>query len=157
MLRERDRAAERVRALEQTCQALDRALEALAQARAQLQRRFAPRLTRLATDYFARLTGGRYRRLTLGEDLSLQTAAEGEELLRDRLWRSEGTVDQLYLALRLAVARELCPTAPLVLDDALIRFDQTRMTAAMEVLCAEAERRQVILFTCHGREGDCIP
>ena len=157
MLRERDRAAERVRALEQTCQALDRALEALAQARAQLQRRFAPRLTRLATDYFARLTGGRYRRLTLGEDLSLQTAAEGEELLRDRLWRSEGTVDQLYLALRLAVAKELCPTAPLVLDDALIRFDQARMTAAMEVLTQEAEEKQVILFTCHGREGDCIP
>lgn len=152
--RDRDRARERVRALERTCEALDRALEALAQARAQLQRRFAPRLTRLAADYFARLTGGRYERLTLGEDLSLQTAAHGEDLLRDRLWRSEGTVDQLYLALRLAVARELCPTAPLVLDDALIRFDRERLRAAMEILEQEARQKQVIVFTCQGRERE---
>ena len=63
-------------------------------------------------------------------------------------------MDQLYLALRLAVARELTPNTPLVLDDALIRFDDTRHAAAMEILKKEAQSKQVILFTCQTRECD---
>jgi uncharacterized protein YhaN len=61
-------------------------------------------------------------------------------------------VDQLYLALRLAVAKELTPDAPMVLDDALVRFDDTRHAAAMELLRQEAEDKQIILFTCQERE-----
>jgi uncharacterized protein YhaN len=70
------------------------------------------------------------------------------------MWRSEGTIDQLYLSLRLAVAKELTPDAPLVLDDALVRFDDVRHAAAMEVLRQEAESKQIILFTCQSRELD---
>ena len=61
-------------------------------------------------------------------------------------------MDQLYLALRLAVARELTPQAPLILDDALVRFDDARLAAALGILRREAETKQVILFTCQGRE-----
>ena len=68
------------------------------------------------------------------------------------MWRSDGTVDQLYLALRLAVAEELTRDTPLILDDALARFDDTRLAAALELLTREAEQRQVILFTCQNRE-----
>jgi uncharacterized protein YhaN len=82
----------------------------------------------------------------------VNTAADEEIAMRSVQWRSEGTIDQLYLALRLAVARELTPSAPLVLDDALVRFDDIRHAAAMEILRQEAESRQVILFTCQGRE-----
>ena len=67
-------------------------------------------------------------------------------------WRSDGTVDQLYLALRLSVAEELTPDAPLVLDDALVRFDDKRLAAALEILRETAKNKQVILFTCQGRE-----
>ena len=72
--------------------------------------------------------------------------------MRSAIWRSEGTIDQLYLALRLAVARELTPTAPLVLDDALVRFDDARHAAAMDILRQESQDKQVILFTCQSRE-----
>ena len=68
------------------------------------------------------------------------------------LWRSDGTVDQLYLALRLAVAEALTPGAPVVLDDALIRFDDERLRAAMELLKTLAKDRQVIVFTCREQE-----
>ena len=61
-------------------------------------------------------------------------------------------MDQLYLALRLAVSEELTPDAPLVLDDALVRFDDTRLAAAIEILKEEANNKQVILFTCQSRE-----
>ena len=62
--------------------------------------------------------------------------------------------DRLYLALRLAVAEELTPDSPLILDDALVRFDDTRMQAALAILEDMAKARQVILFTCQQREGN---
>jgi len=46
----------------------------------------------------------------------------------------------------------LTPDAPLILDDALVRFDDVRMTAALKILREEAEAKQVILFTCQSRE-----
>jgi uncharacterized protein YhaN len=61
-------------------------------------------------------------------------------------------MDQLYLALRLAVSEELTPAAPLVLDDALVRFDEARLSQAMDILKEAGENKQVILFTCQGRE-----
>ena len=65
-------------------------------------------------------------------------------------------MDQLYLALRLAVAEELSPTAPLVLDDALVRFDDDRLKAALEILREEAKTKQVILFSCQRREQEIM-
>ena len=82
----------------------------------------------------------------------MSTGAEGEDVLHGSQWRSDGTVDQLYLSLRLAVAAELTPDAPLILDDALVRFDDVRMTAALDILREAAEQKQVILFTCQSRE-----
>ena len=148
-----DRVNGRLTRLNETYTALELALHTLEDATAQLQRRFAPRIAQQAQELFAKLTGGRYDRLMLQQDLSVNVGAEGETVLRAAQWRSEGTVDQLYLALRLAVARELTPAAPLILDDALVRFDDTRHGLAMDVLRQEAEQKQVILFTCQSREN----
>ena len=74
-----------------------------------LQRRFSPRITKRAQELFSRLTGGRYQRITLGEDMGLEAASVDEVTLRELRRRSDGTIDQLYLALRLAVAEELTP------------------------------------------------
>lgn len=143
---------QRIGQLEDTYAAATLALENLQQARTELQRRFAPKITQHAQNIMDRLTDGRYDRLQLDQDLSLHAAARSEDTMRTILWRSDGTVDQLYLALRLAVADALLPGAPLVLDDALVRFDDRRLRSAMEVLREEAENRQVILFTCQSRE-----
>ena len=150
--RELDDVQRRIHALEQTYTALEYAQNALAAARQELQRRFAPRITKRAQELFTQLTGGRYDRLTLGQDLSVQAGAQNEDTLRSQQWRSDGTIDQLYLALRLAVAQELTPEAPLILDDALVRFDDTRLAAALQILRQESETKQVLLFTCQGRE-----
>ena len=142
----------RIERLEDIYGAVTLALETLAQARQELQRKFAPRISKRAQELLAKMTAGRYDRLTLSEDLSLLAGAAEEETLREILWRSDGTVDQLYLALRLAVAEELIPDAPLVLDDAFVRFDDTRLNAAVDILKEEAGQKQVILFTCQHRE-----
>lgn len=145
---ELEQIKERLGRLRQTERAIVMAQQALAEACNELQRRFAPGIREQAQKFLSRLTGGRYDRLRLGEDLTLEAGAVGEDTLRGPQWRSEGTADQIYLSLRLAVAAELTPEAPLVLDDALIRFDDLRLTAALEVLREMSEQKQVILFSC---------
>ena len=143
----------RIDRLEDTYAALSIALHTLTEAANDLQRKFAPRISQRAQTLFGKLTGSRYDRLALGEDFSIQAGTQEEDTLRSSLWRSDGTVDQLYLAVRLAVAEELTPDAPLILDDALVRFDDTRLSLAMDILKEEAKTKQVILFTCQGRES----
>lgn len=147
------RVCDRIARLEDTYTALTIAQETLQQARTELQRRFAPRITQRAQELLGAMTDGRYQSLTMGEDFSLRASAGQEDVQWDAIWRSDGTIDQLYLALRLAVAEELTPDAPLVLDDALVRFDDTRMAAALNILRKMAESKQVICFTCQGREA----
>ena len=143
----------RISRLELYNNAIELAQNALFKATLALQRRFSPRITKRAQALFSKLTGNRYQRITMSEDLSLQTAAKNEDTLKELRRRSDGTVDQLYLALRLAVAEELTPEAPLVLDDALVRFDDDRLALAMDILKEAAQSKQVILFTCQGRES----
>ena len=152
--RELDGVNARIARLEDVYAALEIAQSTLSAATAGLQRRFAPRISQRAKDLFSQLTQGRYTQLRLGEDLQLDVSAQGEDTLRGALWRSDGTADQLYLALRLAVAEELTPNAPLVLDDALVRFDDTRLAVAMDILKETARDKQVILFTCQHREAN---
>lgn len=156
LTRSLEQVQSRINRLEDTYSALNLAMETLAEASAQLQRRFAPRISKRAQTLFGKLTGNRYDRLQLTKELQLHAGAQGENTLRPALWRSEGTVDQLYLALRLAVSGELTPHAPLVLDDALVRFDDTRLASAMDILKEEAGQKQVIIFTCQGREENYL-
>lgn len=146
----------RIGRLEAYNSALETALSYLADAKTELQKRFAPMISQKAQALMARFTGGRYTRLYLGADFSLNAGTTDEDTLHTALWRSDGTMDQLYLALRLAVAQELAPNAPLILDDAMVRFDDTRLATALEVLKEESQNRQVILFTCQGREQAMI-
>jgi uncharacterized protein YhaN len=65
---------------------------------------------------------------------------------------SRGTVEQLYLCLRLALAEvfaERTTPMPLVLDDVLVNFDPRRAAAVTRVLLEVATRTQILLFTCH--------
>ena len=142
----------RIASLEEAYSALEFAMNTLSAASTELQRRFAPRISKRAQELFSQLTGGRYDRLSLAEDLTVHAGTTDETTLHSALWRSEGTTDQLYLALRLAVSQELTPEAPFILDDALVRFDETRLTQALKILEEAAKARQVILFTCQDRE-----
>ena len=146
----------RLAELEKTYLALGHAQNALETAMQELQRRFAPDITRRAGEYLRRLTDGAYDRISVDDDLTVLAARDTETTLRTVSWRSEGTGDQMYLALRLAVWEVLSPGSPLILDDALIRFDQTRLERAMALLRELGEKRQIILFSCQGREEEYL-
>ncbi len=110
---------------------------------------------RRAGEIFSVLTERRYERLTPGETEDGTAVLEavrpdGVACPVDRL--SEGTRDQLYLALRLAAIEDASRGAealPLIADDLLAGFDDRRALAAMRVLAAFATTTQTILFTHH--------
>ena len=77
---------------------------------------------------------------------------------------SEGTRDQLYLALKIASLEEHLrsgPVLPLVLDDVLVNFDDSRARATLQVLADLSKKTQVLLFTHHAHLRDlaetCLP
>ena len=97
------------------------------------------------------LTAGQWDSLVLQEDGALQLREAKSGLLRPLASLSRGTQDQAWLALRLALASLLLPPdTPLILDDALLTFDQGRTRAALELL--RRLKRQVLLFTCRQLE-----
>jgi len=152
----RDQLLEEVAARTEELEALEMARAALARANESLRQRFSPALNRLAGELFDRLTGGKYHTLTLTRAFEAMAAAEGDLLPHNSLLLSQGTVDQLYLAVRLAVCQLTLAgeePAPLVLDDALIHFDDGRMELALELLRELGQERQILLFTCHNRES----
>ncbi|MDY3280749.1 ATP-binding protein [Dysosmobacter sp.] len=146
----------RIRQLSGEYDALALALEVLTAANADLQNRFSPALGRRAAEIFRQLTGGRYTGVALDRAFRLSAEPAGDTLYRDARLLSAGALDQLYLAVRLAVCQLVLPeekNIPLVLDDALANFDDARCAAALDWLRREAEHRQILLFTCHSREA----
>ena len=131
-------------------------MEALQSANTALQNRFSPALSRRAGELFSRLTGGKYESVLLDRTFSAQAGEAGESISHDAQLLSLGTLDQLYLAVRLAICESVLPEGdppPIVLDDALVRFDDARCRAALDLLLEESKSRQILLFTCQHRES----
>lgn len=109
-----------------------------------------------AGEIFQTLTLGSFKELRADVDdrdrhVLLGVRAENEALV-GVAGMSEGTADQLYLALRIAsLERHLERHAPIpfILDDILVNFDDARAAAALDVLAALSDRTQVIYFTHH--------
>lgn len=143
--------------LEAEYSAIRLAMETLDQANTTLQNRFSPELGRRAAEIFAQLTGSRYSGVVLDRSFRLSAEPAGDPVFRDAALLSAGTLDQLYLAVRLAICDLVLPPekeVPIVLDDALANFDDDRCAAALEFLKAAAGNRQILLFTCHSREAE---
>jgi len=125
----------------------------LEEIRTAYERERQPETLQEASGYLERLTRGRYRRVwtPLGEDVLRIDDAEGNSLAVEAL--SRGTREQLFLALRLALAGAYSrrgASLPLVLDDVLVNFDADRAKAAVAVLRDfAAAGHQVLVFTCH--------
>lgn len=138
--------------------AITKAMEALKEANAQLQAQFSPALNQRAGQILAFLTNGAYRDISLDREMEAMAAKAGDVLPHRALQLSKGTIDQLYLAVRLALY-DLCVgenRIPMVLDDALTAFDDERMGRALDLLLERAKQGQILLFTCQKREYDYL-
>lgn len=112
-----------------------------------------PETLTAASDFFQRMTAGRYKRVwtRLGERQLFVDSEAGDSIRVEAL--SQGTREQLFLCLRLALVQSYARRGaklPLVLDDVLVNFDTPRAQAAAATLKNFAESgHQILFFTCH--------
>jgi uncharacterized protein YhaN len=132
----------------------------LARAEREFREEHQPDVLRRASDYFAKITDGRYRRIDVVDDdkgllgVTLDGRSEPIEV-GDPI--SRGTLDQIFLCLRLGMLDHLDEDRerlPLILDDALLRMDDQRRCAVYAVLRSMAPTRQVWILTCHRALAD---
>jgi len=128
----------------------------LEETRLAVARDHQPPVLRDASHWLGRLTEGRYVSITTTIDEPRLEVHErdGTVWMPERL--SRGTREQVFLALRLALVRDLQRHGvqlPVVMDDALVNFDDERARSAARVLVDfvsdQPGRRQMLVFTCH--------
>ncbi len=122
----------------------------------ELQATFGPRLNQTAARILGQITRSRYDSLKIDQSFAIQVAAPEDENFHDWRFFSGGTIDQVYLALRLAIAGILqggSEPLPLLLDDALVQYDDGRATAALDYLARQCQETgvQVLLMTSQAR------
>jgi uncharacterized protein YhaN len=130
-------------------EAIKLALSSIGELSAGIHDSFGQQLNNAVSVVIGEVTGHKYNDLKVDEKLDIKVGRNGNYVLLERL--SAGTIDQVYFALRLAVADLLMgkDEVPLLFDDSFALYDDTRVKAAlMEV----SKRSQIILFTCHKRE-----
>lgn len=139
--------------------ALTAALEALRDANTTLQNRFSPELGRRAAEIFSDMTGSDWTHILLDREFHLSAESGSDPTRRSVQVLSSGTADQLYLATRLAICEMVLPAEqnpPLILDDALLAFDDERLHKTLDYLAQLGKQRQILLFTCQSREANYL-
>lgn len=130
---------------------LDQTLDLLQAAERRVHRDIAPVLKASVERYLPAITGGAYHEVGVNpRDLSVDVKETHTGQWRDARLLSEGTREQVYLLLRVAMAEHLvttAETAPLLLDEVTAQADPDRKRQVLDVLRAVSADRQVVLFS----------
>lgn len=102
-----------------------------------------------------RITDGKYKKIIFNDSEGLKVELEnGDYVLAERL--SKGTIDQMYLALRINILKEITEEKmPIIFDEAFAYFDDERIINTLELL-NNKYNNQVIIFSCTDREKNIL-
>ena len=132
--------------------AIDLALETLTEVSTSIRSSFGVLLNKTASDLIAGITGGIYNSMSIDENLNIFMNTPTKLVPVEQV--SSGAMDQIYLAVRLAVAQLMKgdgETLPLIFDDSFVQYDDSRLETALKWI-TKAYNGQIIIFTCHKRE-----
>lgn len=136
--------------------AIDLALDTMTELSSTIRDSFGLYLNKAASDLINGITGGIYSSMSVDENLNVFMNTKTRLVPVDQV--SSGTMDQIYLALRLAAA-ELIQSGhdqmPLIFDDSFVLYDDERLRSTLKWL-ATACGGQIIIFTCHMREAQMM-
>ena len=148
-LAELDEINEQSREYEMKRQAVQMAAEHLEQLSGAMRGYLKRDLNEKASAIIREITGGKYTKLVTDEKLHVSLVTDEKLVEIEQV--SRGTVEQIYLALRMAVGELLCEEEmPVILDDVFAYYDEERMLQTLKWL--KAHKKQVLLFTCQKRE-----
>lgn len=135
-------------------QAIDLALTTIQELSGNIYDQYGPGISRQVSEMVSRITKGQYTDVKLDEQLNIKVRKEDRYLGAEFL--STGTLEQIYLAVRLAVAGEMSKSGmPLLLDDIFGAYDDARLEAVLQCL-NEYPAEQVIIFTANDRLADAL-
>ena len=132
------------------------AKELLEKAYEKMKNTVTPKFTENLSKNINKITDGKYTNVMVKDDNGLVVELEnGNYVEANRL--SVGTIDQLYLSLRLSMTEDLSKEKmPIMLDEAFAYYDTQRLKNILKYLANTYPDRQMILFTCTEREKNIL-
>ncbi|MBR4073092.1 MAG: AAA family ATPase [Clostridia bacterium] len=117
----------------------------------EVRRSYGSALEKKALNIFSRLTNGKYANVNISKSLEIAVEEADNFGTREIDYLSNGTVDQAYLSLRLALSELITDKEklPVLLDDVLTQYDDKRAETAIEFLKEYSKNSQIVMFTCH--------
>ena len=142
--------------LKQKSYEIKKAIETLEMAYNKMKEEITPKFTEKLSDTIKNVSNNKYNKVKI--NISGEIIVEdsnGNYINAENL--SLGTIDQLYLALRLASIEEITEeTMPIILDEAFAYYDNERLKNILEYMSKEYKNRQIIIFTCTDREKSIL-
>lgn len=138
-------------------EAIEEAKERIELLSKEIYQSFAFYLNKESGKILSHITKERYDSLFIDQNLRIFVNTEKKLLPLEQA--STGTIDQLYLSLRLATAtllqKEKKEFLPLLFDDSFAMYDESRLSQALSFISKEYPS-QILLFTCHKRESEIL-
>ncbi len=136
-------------------ESLQVALNTLNETSEELRKYFNPKLNSRASEIFTQLTNNKYSSINIDKNYSISINSNFKDYKCENF--SNGTIDQAYLALRIAIAELISNKShiPIILDDAFMQYDDSRLEAAFRFLKNYSNNTQIIVFTCHTHVEQC--
>lgn len=132
------------------------AKECLELAYQKVKSNISPRFTENLNDIISKISNGRYSNVVLNDEEGLMIEGQnGNYIPASRL--STGTIDQMYISLRLSALEEISKERmPIIFDEAFAYFDDERLKNILKYLNSNFKDNQIIIFTCSGREEHAL-
>ena len=153
---EYDNLSEELADLENRNNVINLTKEIITKAYINMKNNITPKFTENLSNNIARISKGKYTKVGINDENGLIVENEyGEYIPADLL--STGTIDQLYLSLRLSMIDDLSnEKMPIILDEAFAYYDDDRLENIIKFLSDNMKEHQVIIFTCTKREQEIL-
>lgn len=132
------------------------AKECLERAYEETKKNISPKFTNNLSEIVSKISDGKYGVVILNDEEGIIVELEnGSFEPLEKL--SIGTIDQIYLSLRLSAIKEVSgESMPIILDEAFAYFDNKRLENIIKFLKQNYSENQIIIFTCSNREKDTL-
>ena len=126
--------------------------QALEDAYEKMKSNVTPKFTNSLSENIAKISNNKYNKVAINDENGMMVElASGEYVPAERL--SLGTIDQLYLSLRLSMNTEVSnENMPVILDEAFAYYDDDRLENILKFLADNYKDKQIIILTCTNRE-----
>lgn len=151
---EQENLQEQLQEIEKNNECFNLAKQLLENAYEKMKNNVTPKFTENLSNMINMISNGKYNKVAVHDEKGLIVEKEnGEYIPAGSL--SAGTIDQLYLSLRLSMLNEISKeTMPVILDEAFAYFDEERLENILKFLAENAKAHQIIIFTCTKREQE---